>query len=102
MTTSNMEAGAVFELRLTESEWRAREELRQHWSPFCDADPVPEGFADRMEGAGLIETRKVTRADLEDEFAAERGIEKGGYVWCLTRLGHEVLDSSHQLQEQGR
>ena len=29
--------------------------LRKHWNDFCDADPVPEGFPEKMEEAGLIE-----------------------------------------------
>ncbi len=91
--------GAREELRLTESEWRLREEFRQHWSAFCDADPVPEEFADRMDDAGFIQLRKVTRYDLEDSFAQERGIEKGGYVWDLTRLGKEILDQASSAKE---
>lgn len=79
-------------LRLTEAEWRDRESLRRHWDDFCDADPVPEDFIDRMDDAGFVTLRKVTRDDLNTSFAAELGIEKGGWVWELTDLGRQVLD----------
>ena len=79
------------ETRLTESEWRTRESLRQHWDAFCEADPVPEDFIDRMEDAGFAKLRKVTRDDLQDSFAGERGIYRGGYVWILTDAGRSAL-----------
>ena len=66
--------------------------LRQHWNDFCDADPVPENFADDMEAAGLITLRAVTKRDVEDDcFAYERGIELGGSVWVLTDEGRTAL-----------
>ncbi len=70
--------------------------LRQHWASFCDADPFPgsDVFADRMEAAGLIELVTVTKDALEDAFAAERGIEKGGMMYRLTDAGRAALGSS--------
>jgi hypothetical protein len=75
--------------------WEAsQQELRQHWEAFCDADQVPDSFIERMETAGFAQLRKVTKDDLQDCFAAERGIERGGYVWDLTKAGREILDAS--------
>jgi hypothetical protein len=82
---------AVSDARLTEREWRLREELREHWFAFCDADAVPEGFIERMEAAGFASLRRATREDWESAFAADRGIEKGGAVWALTPAGRAVL-----------
>lgn len=87
-TSLAAEAEAV---RLAEAERRDRESLRQHWEGFCDADPVPEDFIDRMDDAGFVTLRKVTRDDLNDAFAAGRGIEKGGWVWVLTDLGQQLF-----------
>lgn len=68
-------------------------ELRAHWNAFCDADPIPDhdGFLDRMERGGFITQRKVTKADLQQPFAAELGIEKGGSVWVLTNKGRQAI-----------
>lgn len=79
------------EPRLTEREWRNRAALRRHWASFCDADPVPEGFIDRMEAAGLAQCRAVEPDDLEESFADERGIYPGGMVWELTDAGRSAL-----------
>lgn len=80
--------------KMTEAQWQARHDLRQHWHAFCDCDPFPgrEDFAERMDAAGLIGLRSVTKRDLEeDPFAAERGIEKGGLLWDLTAAGRRAL-----------
>jgi hypothetical protein len=67
--------------------------LRQNFASFCDADTFPgvETFADAMEAAGFIELVPVTKAALEDAFAAERGIEPGGMMWQLTEAGRAAL-----------
>lgn len=81
---------------LTEREWQARHWLREHWNAFCDADIFPvdrDEFTERLEEFDLIHTRKVRRADLDVSFAAERGIEMGGYLWELTPKGSSVLKS---------
>lgn len=77
----------------TEAEWRDREDLRKHWGAFCDADPFDgaDTFTERMEARGFIQLRPVRKADLEQSFAAERGIEPGGSLWELTKAGHAVL-----------
>lgn len=69
------------------------EDLRRHWSAFCDADNFPgrETFTDRMEAAGLIQLVPVDEQALEDPFAAERGIEPGGVMWTPTKAGQAVL-----------
>ena len=79
------------DLRLTESEWRLRDELRKYWSAFCDADIVPGDFIDRMEEAGFAQLRPVTRDDLMSSYAEDRGILKGGMVWDLTPKGRAIL-----------
>ena len=81
--------------RMTEAQVRAGEMLRQHWDAFCDGDRgnIPADFEDTVEAAGLIEMRAVTEDDLDDPFAAERGIEAGGSVWCLTPAGLAYLAS---------
>lgn len=77
-----------------DAEQRAYGDLRKNWGAFCDADPFPgaQDFAERMESFGLVRLRKVTSSDLQESFAAERGTEKGGRLWELTKKGHAVLD----------
>lgn len=72
--------------------------LRQHWADLCDADPVPDGFIEAVEAAGLVTFRSVTKYDLNDSFAAERGIEKGGSIWVLTKAGLAALAKKDQPQ----
>lgn len=84
------------EKKYTESEWRTIEDLRKNWHSFCDCD-VFDGcsdFIERMEIAGFVCLRKVTRRDLETPFASELGIEKGGNVWRLTASGRKALEGS--------
>ncbi|ABS68852.1 hypothetical protein Xaut_3624 [Xanthobacter versatilis] len=70
----------------------AAQKLRAYWHPRCDADPVPCEFDEDMEAAGLITIREVTKYDLDDDcFAAERGIELGGWLWELTESGRATL-----------
>lgn len=81
-------------LRMTEDEWRALDDLRLHWGPFCDADPFPgaDTFIDRMETAGYARLRSVKKTDIEnDGFATERGIHPGGQIWVLTPKGQRAL-----------
>ena len=68
-------------------------ELVAHWGDFCDADPFDgsDNFPERMEAAGLIELVPVTDEALEDPFAYERGIERGGMMWQLTPAGRAAL-----------
>lgn len=77
--------------RLTKAQWRTLDEFRRDYHRFCDADPVSPDFSERMETAGYIELRSVTDDDLEDAFAYERGIERGGSLWDLTDLGRTAL-----------
>lgn len=72
----------------------AEQKLRALWHVFCDADPVPPEFVDEMEAAGFATLRPVTKDDLEESFAAERGIEAGGSVWVLTAAGQLLLDAT--------
>lgn len=85
------------EKKRTEAEWRDLEALRKNWGAFCDADPFEgaDTFIERMEGRGYIRLRKVTKADLSESFAAERGIEKGGNLWELTKKGRAALSTKH-------
>jgi hypothetical protein len=74
-------------------EQSAFDELPKRWADFCDCDPFPgsDTFAERMEAAGLIYLRLVEDDDLDDSFAAERGIEAGGNVWDLTDEGRRAM-----------
>lgn len=65
-------------------------ELRAFWSDFCDYDPTPDDFQDRMEAAGLIYLDAVDDDDLDDPFAEELGIVAGGSVWRLTTKGRQA------------
>ena len=86
---------------MSEADTKTREKLselgamlRRHWHSFCDADPLPmsqDEFTDPLEEAGLIEFVAVTKAALQEPFAAERGIEKGGMMWQLTKAGHTAF-----------
>lgn len=80
---------------MTEAEWRALDDLRKYWDKFTEADAFPgaDTFAERMEAAGFAHLRPVTKADLEESFAAERGIEKGGNLWELTKKGYAAIDT---------
>ena len=69
-------------------------ELEAYWDAFCDCDPSPDDFADRMEAAGLIFLDGVTDDDLDDAFASERGIEPGGLIWRLTPAGRAALSQN--------
>lgn len=80
----------------------AAEWLKLHWNTFCDADEIPVGrdrFLNELEEAGLIELREVVDEDLEDAFAFERGIEKGGNIWVLTENGHALIAQSKATKE---
>ena len=65
-------------------------ELRAYWAAFCDCDPTPDDFQDRMEAAGLIVLDAVNDDDLDNPFASELGIEPGGTVWRLTDRGSQA------------
>ena len=80
-------------LDLTREEMAGYEALlREHWPAFCDADPVPDRFIDMMERAGFVKIREVRQADIEDDpFAAERGIEMGGWIWELSASGRAAI-----------
>ena len=69
----------------------AVQRLQALWRAFCDADPVPPEFIDDMEKVGFAQLRSVEDADLEEAFAAERGIEPGGLLWELTDAGRRAL-----------
>ena len=83
--------GRMRKRKLTKKQWQACDDLRKYWSAFCDADPTPDNFIDRMETAGFVRLRKVCRSDLDEAFAAERGVEKGGLLWELTKSGRASL-----------
>jgi hypothetical protein len=65
-----------------------------HWNAFCDADhgDYPEGFIETAEANGLAELVPVTNEALDEAFASERGIERGGSMWQLTKAGHEAFN----------
>lgn len=83
---------------LTEEEWRARDDLRNYWHAFCQADAMPidrDDFTDRLEKFDLVTWRKVTRKDVEaTPFADELGLEVGGTCWDLTAKGHKVFENA--------
>lgn len=81
----------MVERKLTETQWRNIADLRAHWNAFCDCDHTDPDFIDRMRDAGFVRLRAVKRSDLEESFAAERGIELGGHVWELTAKGSREL-----------
>lgn len=77
----------------------AAEWLRQHWNTFCDCDPIPMGrdrFLKELEDAGLVELREVVDEDLDEAFAFERGIEKGGNIWVLTASGRALIAAAQE------
>lgn len=90
------ETAAVWRSDLPEILAKCGRLLREHWASFCDADPFPGSytFADRMEAAGFIELVPVTKEALEDAFATERGIEKGGMMYRLTDAGRAALSAT--------
>lgn len=61
---------------------------------LCDDDcAIDFTVAEPLEACGLVISRKVTKADLAEPFAAERGIEKGGFLWELTAAGRRLCDA---------
>ena len=81
--------------RMTEQQWRDLSDLQAHWSAFTQSDAFDgsDTFAERMAASGYARLRQVTRCDLNEPFAAELGIEKGGHVWVLTSKGREALET---------
>lgn len=69
--------------------------LRAHWENFTECQAVPDGFPECLEASGLVEFRRVTRDDLEQSGAEDRGIVKGGMCWSLTAAGEDVLSNPH-------
>lgn len=76
------------------SELSPEQKIRAFWAPFCDADPVPAPFIDDMEAAGLARLTRVTKDALQDSFAEERGIVKGGMMWQLTAKGLRAYETT--------
>ncbi len=70
------------------------QKLRTLWHVFCNADPVPETFADDMEAAGYIIARPVTQNDVGRMFSDELGIVNNGAVWELTPAGRTALKNT--------
>lgn len=79
------------------------EALRRYWDDFCECDwgridnhacCKDVDLEDAWMTAGLIYLRSVDEDDLDDVFAAERGIEPGGNVWDLTDAGRAALAPS--------
>jgi hypothetical protein len=77
------------------------EQFRKHWNAFCDADHAdcPIDFLDRAEGAGLIELVPVDDDALDEAFAWERGIERGGSMFQLTAAGHSLYAAQPPTKE---
>lgn len=71
-----------------------KDTFADQWNAFCDGEPVAPDFIENAEAAGLAELGAVKRADLEDSFAAERGIELGGSVWHLTAKGRARYEAA--------
>ena len=86
------------EERLTEDEWKARDDLRKYWHAFCDADIIPidrDEFTERLEKFNLVTWRTVTKRDVASTpFASELGLEVGSMCWDLTAKGRKVLQKS--------
>lgn len=75
-----------------------RKLLCDHWHTFCDADPIPDfdTFTETLEAVGLIALVPVTSDALSESFSAERGLEKGGMMWQLTKHGRVVFESERE------
>lgn len=59
---------------------------------LCDDDcAIDWDTAEECIEAGFVLERKVTKYDLAQPFAEDRGIHKGGVIFELTPLGHAVL-----------
>lgn len=74
----------------------------RQWAAFCDADHADycENFIEVCEEAGYAELVPVDNDALEDPFAAERGIYKGGSMWSLTESGHRLFRLAGRHREQ--
>lgn len=86
------------------------EALRRYWDDFCECDwdridnnacGDHADLEDAWMTAGLIYLRPVDEDDLDDVFAAERGIEPGGNVWELTDAGRAALKAETQESSHG-
>ncbi len=76
--------------------------LTSDWDHFCQCDWQEmscdvDGFEEALEAAGFVEFDAVSDDDLQQPFADELGIEAGGSVWRLTKLGAAVR--AHLLTE---
>jgi hypothetical protein len=85
--------GRSFLETILDPDLEADVDLRLNWNAFCDCDHFDgrETFTDRMEAAGLIELAPVDDEALEDAFAQERGIVRGGYMWRLSTAGRAAM-----------
>jgi hypothetical protein len=64
------------------------EDFAAEWDRFTDCEPTKDPyFLEKAEKEGLAELVPVTKCALQDPFAYERGIEKGGMMWQLTPSG---------------
>lgn len=87
-------------MKLTEAEWRLREEFRRDWASFCDCDPVAEDFPERMEAAGFIELGSADELP-EDPFVWEKyGDDPPTTVWLLTPAGRSLLNAAEEQEDE--
>lgn len=64
----------------------------RRFGDLCDDDcAIDWEVAEECIAADFVLERKVTKYDLAEPFAEDRGIHKGGIIFELTPLGHAVL-----------
>ena len=74
---------------------QAEIDLRKNWNSFSEGTQFDGSgdFAERMEAAGLVELRPITKADL-DHFSAMRGHDVGTLWYGLTSAGAHALSEA--------
>jgi hypothetical protein len=78
---------------MTYDQWCLINDLRW-WDAWCDCDCIPidsDDFRERLEAAGYIRPKTLTKHDVaEKAFASELGWEVGATIWELTAKGREA------------
>lgn len=86
MSNALLEPGITETLRLAGA-------MRRYMDLAYEGYTIGYEETEALEAAGLVVWRKVKRSDLEEPFAADRGIEKGGVLCELTAKGRAFYDA---------
>lgn len=87
---TSIERTPTYDVEAARAHLAIAKHMRRFMELVNDDCAVDYDTTDPLEAAGLVKWRKVTRADLAEPFADERGIVKGGMICELTPNGREL------------